>query len=656
MTARKAFRLAGYALGALLVAAVAAPYIAADRYGPRLKASLERSLGRKVELKAPLTFSLIHGPAFRVDGDDSSGVVIHEDPALGAEPIAYVRAMEVRPSLWHLLSGKFVAASIRLEDASINLAKSGPPSEWGRWNFSAMVNPSVMRALPALHVRNGRINFKFGNEKTVFYLNAADLDISPPVTIGRGWEVNCSAQLARTDRPATGLGSFTLNGRWFVDPERVDLNFAISDTGLGELTALMRGEAGGIHGDVSARLHLSGPLNAIGILGRLRIEDVHRWDLMPSRSAALPLDIRGQLNLTGQQLYLESSSARDLPLPLSVRFRVSNYLSQPRLGLAMNWNHFPAGPLLQLARDMGAKIPPKLQLAGTVDGAIGYSGQGSFQGTLGFHGAAVTIPDSAPVRFDDAYLVMDHGHVRLSPASALSAAGERATLQADYAMDDGTLDLSIATPSMNVASLRSQVALAAVPWLEQLESGEWSGQLRYRLAGTASQWSGDLAVKNARIAVPGLADPLLLTAAHARIDGPRLALDGIEAEAGKLAFGGDYTYDPDAARPHHFRLRADEVDAAALESELEPTLRRGTNLIARALGRAPLPDWLKQRGAEGAVTLGRVSIGRRRSRESQDQAGLGHGPSGFGKSSGLGGRGVGYWEGGCEPARRAPLL
>ena len=41
-------------------------------------------------------------------------------------------------------------------------------------------------------------------------------------------------------------------------------------------------------------------------------------------------------------------------------------------------------------------------------------------------------------------------------------------IEADYAMGDQTFDLTISTEAMKVASLRSQVALAAVPWLEQV--------------------------------------------------------------------------------------------------------------------------------------------------------------------------------------------
>ena len=220
MIARRAFKTVGVAIALLLLLGVVAPYITADQFGSRLQGSLQRALGRRVDLRAKVRFSLLHGPAFRVDpGDGSSGVVIHEDPSLGVEPVAYVGALEVRPSLWHLLFGKFVIASIRLEDASINLTKSGPASEWGRWNFASIVNPAVMHELPAIHVRNGRINFKFGDDKSGFYLTETDFDISPPGAIGRGgtfplrpsWRVPTGPLSALALSPSKGAGTSRRN-------------------------------------------------------------------------------------------------------------------------------------------------------------------------------------------------------------------------------------------------------------------------------------------------------------------------------------------------------------------------------------------------------------------------------------------------------------
>jgi len=598
---RLIFKGAGIGLGLLLIAGVAAPYISADRYGRRLSASLERSLGRRVEI-GNVRFSLFKGPGFALEG-----VTIYEDPAIGAEPIAYIPAdtgsLEVAPRLWSLLGGRFVIDSIRLDGAQINLAKSGPASEWGRWNFTSFVNRSIMSAAPAIHVRNSRINFKFGEVKSIYYLWETDLDISPPSSAGGGWDVDLSANPARTDRAQQGLGAFRMKGRWFVAPERVDFNLDLPSTGLDEVTALLRGFAGGVHGTLSARLHLAGPIDKVGINGRLNIEDIHSWDLLPpQQSQGWPLDIAGTLDLVGQRLEVQSSSARNVPLPLSVQLKASDYLTQPRWSVAVNWNRFPVAPLMDLARHMGVELPQRLELGGTMDGAVQYSPQENLRGSLAFHDAALTIPDSPPVRFENADLTIEDGHARLAPALVRTADGEQMNLEGDYDMVAQSLDLAISADRMQVASLRAQAAMAAIPWLEQVRSGQWTGALRYRLGGDDAGWTGKLELVDAEIPVPGFADPLRLASARAQIDRSHLILDRLQGSLGKLAFSGDYRYEPGAARPHRLRLRAAHVDAAELETEAMPTLRRA-GLLASALGRAAAPPWLKERALDGSVEI-----------------------------------------------------
>lgn len=608
---RPVLKLAGFGVASLLIAGVAAPYLSADRYGERLRVSLERALGgnRRVEI-GKVRFSLFKGPGFSVEG-----VTIHEDPSIGLEPIVYIPetgSLEVAPRLWSLLGGRFEVASIRLDGARINLSKSGPASEWGRWNFAAVVKRSIMSATPAIHVRDSRINFKFGDAKSVVYLTETDLDISPPSPGGSGWTVECSARPARTDRPAQGLGAFTLKGRWYVAPERVDMDLELEKSGLDEITTLIRGQAGGVHGKVSSRVHLAGPLNNIGISGRLNIEDVHRWDMLPPKGDGWPLDIRGKLDLVGQKIELESNSASNAPLPVWVRLRATDYLTQPRWAVGVNWNQFPVEPILELARHMGAQIPPALKLSGTMDGAVGSSGNG-LQGEVSFRDAALTIPDSPPVRFEHASIIFDQGHARLAPAAVRTADGEEASLEADYDLAAGLLDLSIVTKDMGVPALRAQVALAAVPWLEQVRAGKWSGTLRYRNEAGAAGWAGKLEVKDAEVDVPGLASPLRITVARAQIDGARVDLDRMQASIGKLGFSGEYHYAPGAPRPHRIRLRAAELDAAELEDELMPTLRRA-GLLARALGRAAVPPWLRERAVEGPIQIDRMTLGKWRFR------------------------------------------
>ena len=587
------FKLLGLAAALWLLIGLGVPFVNATPYADRLRGSLSRALGRQVEFRRPVQFNLFKGPGFSVDD-----VVIHEDPAIGMEPIAYMDTIDVRPSLWSLLGGRFVIASISLEGAHINLTKS----DAGTWNFLSFVDRSVMSAAPAIHVRDGRINFKFGDTKSVFYLLDTDLDISPPGPGGNAFNLSLTGKPARTDRPAQGLGSFTLKGKWFLAPERVDLDLELDRSGLSELSALLQGQSGSVHGDISARLHLGGPLHNIGIAGRVQVEDVHRWDLRPSHGQGWPWDVHGRLDLIKQEIDLESNTAGNAAPPLSIRFRATNYLERPRWAINTNWNGFSLAPILDLARHMGAQIPARLQLAGVMDGAIGYS-EGNLQGQVAFRNVSLAIPDSPAMRFEQAGIVFDGGHIRLSPAVVRTAEQDEAQLEADYSQDDKTFDLSISTQAMRVASLRAQVALAAVPWLEQVRSGQWSGQLHYHYGKDLSGWTGRLELSDAEIPVPGLVDPVQLASANAQIDGARVVLDHIDAQVGKNSFEGSYTYEPGAARPHKLRLRSDALNGADLEAECMPTLRRDTGLLALALGRTSLPEWLKQREVDGTIQV-----------------------------------------------------
>ena len=612
---KRLLKISGILIALVLAAGIATPYISADSYGQRLKSSLERTLGRRVDI-GQVRFSLFPSPGFSVERDrNGPGVVIHEDPAIGVEPVAYVETMRVRPAFWPLLSGRFRIASIRLEDASINLTKSGPAGGPGRWNFASFVDRSVMSSVPAIHVRNGRINFKFGDTKSVFYLTGTDLDISPPGARHGGWSVYCSGQPARTDRYGHGLGSFTLQGRWFIAPERVDMDLTLDRGWLGEWTALLRGEAGAVQGTLDSRLHLGGPISNIGIAGRVTVGDVHRWDLLPASGDVWPLDVRGRLDLSGQRLELESNSAGRETLPLLLRLRATDYLTQPHWAVEIDWNRFPLAPLMGLAMHMGVPLPPGLKLNGTMEGAMVFTQEGRVQGELGFHETAVAAPGSPPVRFDRAYVVLDGGHARLSPAvvfvgdpSAPAAPADKAEVEADYNLDGNIFDLTIHADSMPIPALRAQSALASVPWLEQVSEGSWTGDLHHHREPDKALWTGRLAIHDARIAVPGLADPVQFRSARLQIDGAHVVLDQIDAQAGKLAFTGDYRYEPSTTRPNRMRIRARAVDASDLEAELSPVLRRGRGLLARAFGRSSIPDWLKTLSAEGTVQIDDLAL------------------------------------------------
>ncbi|MBV9745295.1 MAG: hypothetical protein JO099_16155, partial [Acidobacteriia bacterium] len=114
MKLKPILQITGAALALYVLGSLAAPWVSAEPYGQRLRSSLGTALGRKVEIRGPVRFSLWRGPGF-----SAGNVVIHEDPSIGFEPAAYVDTIRVRPALWPLLFGRFVIASIRLEDATL---------------------------------------------------------------------------------------------------------------------------------------------------------------------------------------------------------------------------------------------------------------------------------------------------------------------------------------------------------------------------------------------------------------------------------------------------------------------------------------------------------------------------------------------------------
>src|SRR5579872_1261088 len=592
------------ACGVLLVAGIVAPFTRADRYAEQIRRGLETALRRPVEF-GDVHFKLFTGPGFSV-----SRLVIHEDPAFGREPFAYVESLEARPRLLALLAGKLEFASLRLENPSVNLTRveSGPGAAW---NFSELLRRTKFDVLPALQVRSGRINFKFGDIKSVFYVMDADLDVSPPSMAGADWHIEFSGEPARTDRPARGFGSFSAQGS-LRPANSLDLDFQLQKSAIDEMMSLVYGRDIGVHGFVSARAHPAGALSDLHINGAMSVEEIHRWDLLPQRGTAWPFEFEGRLNLPAERLEIASHSAVKEAPPLALKFRVADYLSHPHWGVGFNWNRFRVEPLLLLARHLGAPLPEGLKMEGSIDGAIGYSEQGRWQGQIAFQNAAVTIPGSSPVRFEQAAFLFDGSHVRLPLAVVRTATDDQAGLEAEYDMDTGALALSIATDSMPVAGLRSQASLAAVPILDQVQGGVWKGKLLYeRLAGSDGRWSGGFQLENADIPLMGLAEPVRVETANARIEGSRLALEKIRATLGDLAAQADYHYEPGVARPHRLRISLAILDAAESERLMTPTLARHRGLIARALtfGRAPVPDWLADRRLEGTISVNALQLG-----------------------------------------------
>ncbi|HLH42673.1 MAG TPA: hypothetical protein VKV74_06795 [Bryobacteraceae bacterium] len=594
-----------WAVSALAILALAGLYLPLDFLRPRVERALERNLGRKVEV------GQVHLNLFGVPGLTFEDVVIHEDPRAGIEPFAYVPALNAGVRALSLLRHRLDFSSLNLGDATVNLVKSSS----GTWNFQFLFEQASKgrSGLPGIKMRGGRVNFKFGDTKSVFYFDDADLDVSP---YGQGSaEVRFWGAPRRTDRPAREFGHLFVRGNWAAptvkDGEpRLDLRVELERSALDEVSRLADPRGFGLHGVVSFQAQLGGPPSALKIAGGLQIEDVHRWDLLPQHGGwTAPFE--GVLDLIAQKLEL-ASATESASSPVTLRFGASKFLSSPQWEASAQLNRVPLSALLEIARHMGAAVPAKAAAEGGVSGQVSYTGAGGLTGRIELQDASLNLPDVEPLRskltavsIGDGMIHFD-SHVEIGPR-------ESAEIEGSYSLSaprdwnaPRNLDIRIATRGISVADMRS-FGLAGIPVLEQTAQGSWRGWARFR----AGEWSGEYDLQNARIAVEGLAEPLRIQSASVRLDGKRVLVGRLRAREGATAFTGDYQWDPDAPRPHRFNIVIPEADAAEVARALAPTLVRSQGFLARTFGLppAPAPDWLKKRRVDGVISIAALTVG-----------------------------------------------
>lgn len=587
------------ALLLVLAIGLAAPHFEIGLFRPNIARALERGLGRRVEVGS-VHFNLFTGPGFTVDD-----VTIHEDPRAGIEPFAYVGTLEARVQLLSLLRHRLEFSSLRLIEASINVVKA----DAGPWNFQYLLNsaPASAGAMPAIKMRGGRVNFKFGDTKSVFYFSDADLDVAP--SMDGSVELRFVGSPARSDRPAQDFGLFSVRGVW--SPRRVDMKVELEKSALEEVARLIDRRGFGLHGVIALDAQLSGVPSHLDVTGNIQVSDVHRWDLLPQSGGGLRVAYKGMLDLRGGTLELESVS--DVPNPqVAAAFRAWDFLSAPHWEASAELKQLPVATALEIARHMGAGLADKLAAEGSLSGEVRYSEPDGVTGKVVLQDASVTLPEGHPLRAASAALVIDHRVMSLEPSTVSVGENESADVEGSFSLEGaGSLDLKITTRGLSVSDMRS-FGVAAIPLLDQTPQGTWRGWARYQWArDEVGQWSGEYELQNARIPVEGLIEPLKVQSAAVSLSGKRVIVNRLRAKVGTIAFTGDYRWEPGTVRPHKFHLTIPEADAAELQRVLAPALVRDRGFFARTLrlGDAPVPEWLKARRADGTVSIAKLSFG-----------------------------------------------
>ncbi|MEO7142996.1 MAG: AsmA family protein [Bryobacteraceae bacterium] len=602
-------------VGLILMAGVVAPYLHADSFRRRIEVALDRALGRKIKI-GDVRFNLFTGPGFTL-----SDVTIPEDPGIGIEPMAYVTSLEARIRLLSLLRGRLEFSNLRLVggQTTVNLTKSAA----GPWNFQILLNrmaqASAGSMLPAIEVRSGRLNFKFGDTKSVFYIDGADLDVEP-LDGGRIY-VRFSGEPARTDRTGQSFGELSGSGtlrRVRGAESQLDMELDLERSPLTEVVKLFEDRGIGLHGNIVCTSHISGPVSNLQVTGQLLIADIHRWDLMPAAGGGWQLNYRGTLRPITQQFELGTvGTAAGVRPPVGLRFRIADYLTRPRWAASVELHQLPAATLLEVARHLGVAMPEQLSLAGNVDGVVGYGQPGGFQGQVTLQDAVLQAPGAAPIRSSRAELLIAGDAIELAPGTIEMNGGQSVDAEGHFTLSTRDVELKFTTKGLKVADLQSGpgrlLGPVPIPLLDNCRQGEWKGWVAYRASSdTVGAWSGKFDLENARLDAPGIGETLHLTSAAVTVDGPETTISRLRGAAGRIKFEGSYRLEPGTARPDKLRLKIAEAGLRQIETLVLPALRRQQGFLARTLrfGRNnPAPEWLTGRRVDADIQIADLTVG-----------------------------------------------
>jgi AsmA protein len=607
-------RLSKYALIAvvvLLVAGIVAPLVSVGKYGRKIKEALEASLGRRVEI-GKVHYTLFSGPGFSLDD-----VTIEENPRFGIEPCAYVPTLEARVRLDKLLLGKIQFSSLRLVDPILNAVKRSD----GSWNAIELIDrlstpgSGPRRSLPAFEVSDGRINFKFGNRKSTFYVDGSDFSVSPEA--GGKLRIGFEGSPSRSDRPGHGFGTLRGDANWYLRPatpesNQLEADLTLDRSNLSDITALVEGYDIGIHGYVNSHAVVSGPADDLKIRGNLHLEDVHRWDLMPSSGEDWEVRYRGALDLAGNRLELDTlPTDPSQPSPVLLHVRVRDLLRAPGWAIVAQFKNAPAGKLLPLVRRMGLGIPDGMTITGASNGAVGYSNRHGWNGALEFSGLTATLPDLAPLKASEAVVSVEGGQIHFAPVTLDTDFGGKLEASGDYFPDTRRVAavLNVSDTPVDDLSRMLEPWLTTPPILPAFSKGTITGRLQYQHESPDDPaWTAQFQLENAQFQPPGLAVPLKQLSGHFALSGSDVTVTRLSAKAGDRLVTGDYRYNTGPGRTERVHLKLDAADISEVQQAFAPALRPSGFLARFRFGRRSLPAWLTARNLEADVAVSKFSV------------------------------------------------
>lgn len=626
-----------------------------------LTARLESAFGRPVQVDS-FSFTIFPLPELNL-----GGVTIGEDPAFGNEYFLRAERMTASLARTGLLRGHFEFGTMSLTRPSLILVRSAE----GRWNLERWLPPArektaggvtgssavaapayATRLLQKLEFDDGRINFKFGDEKRPFAFTGVSGSVEQ-VSAGR-WRLSLEATPWRSGIQLQSTGTLQVEGDVAgttarLQPAQIRLHW--DKVSIADLFRLTTGNDSGVRGafalDGNASIGVASP-DTDGRPGEwhfvlmARANQIHRWDLTErSDNPSFNFNVQGYWNLAGNEVRAEEVRVELPHSNLNGTARLQT-ISPAAWQAQFRSMFIQAADLLAWQRAFTPNIADGLAVQDFLTGNLSASGwplrwqEGALEGKPG----TLQVPGLEPSRIEpfhasvrDGKFTVDNLRLRLAsdsaPPNEKRTAKMRETAQGgenvvDMILNhDSALHQGILRVNLHLADSARAFTLAAAfghvlnPGWEYDGSATGSVTWNWGINLQEPRRAGLIELSKAQLQVAGLNEPL-------KIEQTRVEWKDAQRSAsiGKIeAFGANWSgsISEGVASEEHkwlFQLHGDHLDATQLDRWVGPRARPNwlQRLLPSLLGgsdnnsAAHASDLLRRVSAEGELSVDTLSI------------------------------------------------
>jgi len=650
-------RVAAAAVVILLVLFLVRPGVS------RLKARIANSISQAVA--RPVEIGSVHLRFLPQPGFDLENLVIHEDPAFGAEPMLRAPEVTALVRLTSLMRGRLDISRLELTEPSLNLVRR----EDGSWNWEALLERTARTPLaptakskresrpgfPYIEASSGRINFKAGPEKKPYALLNADFGLWQESE--NAWGVRLKAEPLRTDMGLSDTGVVRMNGTWqrAGSLRETPLQFSVEwqHAQLGQLSKLVSGNDKRWRGDVQVEAVLSGTPAAMQVAADASIQDFHRYDISATEGLALEAHCDGKYSST-EEMVREIFCSGPVGNGMVTLHGDAGGPGVHKLDLSLNVENVPVSAVAQLARRAKKDLPADLAATGSVQGNFGVKEDGASPRGPEFRGRGeisdLRLQSSSTkaelavgsIRFGlssdgGSFIGSSSGKTfRQLPAEILPAPNE---LHIEY----GPFPVALGRPvpaqargwvgrsgyamvvrgdgevshMLRMASLLGLRAVkASAEGISQIDlqiAGSWAGNGFGSPSGfPLPKVTGTVQLHNIRATARGVNGPIEISSAELRLLPDEARVENLSARAADAHWTGSVALPRGCGVPGaclvRFNLNTDQIAVSGLYEWLgpHPNQRRWYQVLSSTEPRAP--SFLQNLRASGKVNVGRLRI------------------------------------------------